>query len=780
MKFLYIRLPNQITMKSKITLLFFSFISALGFSQDRTYDLLKNKTQTNILYDRVYNISNATNLKSEGITTNNYLQVYNEIQRADFDNRLPNIETIRTEADKGFANKQIPLSILIADFETIKKTEIENKNVFFNTNNQLELKAGIATPFETHHINLIGALLQKSKANSVDFILKSNLIFNTTTRTISSIAVNYDDSKNWKTIFQNQPFKINFSKNGTQIIHFRMMLSSGETIEQSIALDIDSPTLTATNKNSSVQSPNVINTITASIPYQGYGETQGFLGQGEYEIFPDTVDGILDKPIFLLDGFDPGDSRNISGIYSLLNYGTSGQNLGDIVRAQGYDLVILNFPTYTRTGTSTVVDGGVDYIQRNAMILVELINQINAQKVGNAQNVVIGPSMGGLISRYALRYMEQNNLNHDTRLYISFDSPHLGANVPIGFQHLFNYMGFGPVGDVTMQALVNGMLKSPAAREMLIDHFEGHLQSGSVTEFVTTPASALQPVGCPNYRTAFQTELNSMGFPTTIRNVSIANGAGNGTMTGTPGMVVMNHTFNISSTQRAIINLNFTPSIAQNTIEVSHFKGQQWIIFWITGYESLAKSKAPSYTDGLDSAPGGRYDMSSLSSMATGNALLTEFMNNLNIMYFDFIPVWSSMSISNTQNLYSPITSSSTTPFVASSIPTSNENHVTLTQDNVTFALNEILTPTLTTNQNVALNSVWIKNPIENSVEINSNYAIENAAISVTDVLGKIIYNINNQTINGTLEIPVSLSNGVYLITIKNENGSITKKVVKG
>lgn len=780
MNFLYIRLPNQIIMKFKITLLFFSLFSVLGFTQDKTYDLLKNKTQTKILYDRVYNISNATNLKSKGITTNNYLQVYNEIQRADFDNRLPNIVTLRTEADKGFAIKQIPLSLLISDFETIKKSEIENKNVFLNSNNQMELKAGITAPFEIHHINLIGALLQKTKTNSVDFILKSDLIFNTTSRTITSIVVNYDDSKNWKTIVQNQPFKINFSKNGTQMIRFRMTLSSGEIIEQSIAFDVDCPTLTSTNKNSSAQSPNAINTITATIPYQGYGETQGFLGQGEYEIFPDTVDGILDKPIFLLDGFDPGDSRNISGIYSLLNYGTSGQNLGDIVRAQGFDLIILNFPSYTRTGTSTVVDGGVDYVQRNAMILVELINQINAQKVGNAQNVVIGPSMGGLISRYALRYMEQHNLNHDTRLYISFDSPHLGANVPIGFQHLFNYMGFGPVGDVTMQALVNGMLKSPAAREMLIDHFEGHLQSGSITEFVTSPASALQPVGCPNYRTAFQTELNTMGFPATTRNVSIANGAGNGTMTGTPGMVVMNHTFNISSTQRAIINLNFTPSIAQNTIEVSHFKGQQWIIFWFTAYESLAKSKAPSYTDGLDSAPGGRYDMSSLASMSTGNALLTEFMNNLNIMYFDFIPVWSSMSISNSQNLYSPITSSSTTPFVASSIPTTNENHVTLTQDNVTFALNEILTPTLTTGQNEALNSVWIKNPIVNSIEINSNYAIENATISVTDVLGKIIYTTNNQTINGTIEIPISLSNGVYLVTIKNETGSITKKIVKG
>jgi len=766
-------------MNLKITFFALLFFSALGFAQDKTYDLLKNKTETNILYDRVYNISNATNLKLERISTNNFLQVYNEIQRADFDNRLPKLESIKSEADKGFTQNQIPLSILISDFETIKKSEIDNQNVFLNSNNQMELKTGVSAAFEKHNLNLIGALLQKTKTNTVDFILKSDLIFNTTNRTISSISINYEGTKNWNPIFQNQSFHVSFTKNGSQVIRFRMLLSTGEIVEQSIAFDVDAPTLTSTNKNSSVQSPNVINTITATIPYQGYGETQGFLGQGEYEIFPDTVDGILDKPIFLLDGFDPGDARNIPGIYSLLNYGITGQNLGDIVRAQGYDLVILNFPTYTRTGTSTVVDGGVDYIQRNAMILVELINQINAQKVGTAQNVVIGPSMGGLISRYALRYMEQYNLNHDTRLYISFDSPHLGANVPIGFQHLFNYMGFGPVGDVTMQALVNGMLKSPAAREMLIDHFEGHLQTGSITEFVTTPASALQPVGCPNYRTAFQTELNTMGFPATTRNVSIANGAGNGTMTGIPGMVVMNHTFNISSTQRAIINLNFTPSIAQNTIEVSHFKGQQWLIFWITGYESLAKSKAPSYTDGLDSAPGGRFDMNSLSSLGTGNALLTEFMNNLNIMYFDFIPAWSSMSISNTQNLYSPITASSTTPFAASSIPTTNENHVTLTQDNVTFALNEILTPSLSTNQNSELSSIWVKNPVENSVQINANYAIENASISITDVLGKTIYKVNNQSINGMLEIPVSLTNGVYLLTIQNENGSITKKLIK-
>lgn len=766
-------------MKSKITVLIILLFSILGFSQDTTYDLLKNKTQTNILYDRIYNISNATNLKSEGISTNNFLQVYHEMQRADFDNRLPKLEIIREEANIGFASKQIPLSLLISDFETIKKSEIENKNVYLNANNQMEIKSEINYPFEKHSINLIGALLQKSKTNKVDFILKSNLVFNTTNRTISSIKASLNDSNDWKTIRTDKAFQLNFTKNGNQIIHFKILLSTGKIIYQSITFDIDCPTISDTKKTSAAFSPQVVNTITATIPYQGYGETAPYLGQGEYEIFMDTTDGILDKPIFLLDGFDPGDTRNTTAIYQLLGYGTTGQNLGDIVRAQGYDVIVLNFPNYTRPSTTTVIDGGVDYIQRNAMILVALINQINAQKVGTAQNVVIGPSMGGLISRYALRYMEMNSLNHDTRLYISFDSPHLGANVPIGFQHLFNYMGFGPVGDVTMQTLVNGMLKSPASREMLIDHFEGHLQSGSTTEFVTSPATALQPVGCPNYRNAFQSELNAMGFPTTTRNVSIANGAGNGTMTGTPGMTVMNHTFNISSTQRALIKLNFTPSIAQNSIEVSHFTGQQWVLFWFTGYESLAKSKAPSYTDGLDSAPGGRFDMNTLASAGAGNAIFTEFMNNLNIMYFDFIPAWSAMAISNSTNLYSLITSSSTTPFVASSIPTTNENHVTLTPDNVPFALNEILNPILNTNQSTALNSIWIKNPIENTVQINSNYTIEDATITITDSLGKSILNVNNQTINGTLEIPVSLSNGVYLVTIKDKNDSITKKLVK-
>ena len=228
-----------------------------------------------------------------------------------------------------------------------------------------------------------------------------------------------------------------------------------------------------------------------------------------------------DKPIFFVDGFDPGDGRTIPLMYSLLNFGTPTQNLAELVRDQGFDLVVLNFPTYTSSSDgSTLIDGGADFIQRNAFILTELITTINAMKTGSEQNVLIGPSMGGLISRYALRYMEQNALDHDTRLYMSFDSPHRGANVPIGIQYLFNYMLNGDPAITAIEPVVNGLLNSAAAKQMLVDHFSSHLNVASTYEQDPTK---LLPDGAANFRDAFQAELDAMGFPQTTRNVSIIN-----------------------------------------------------------------------------------------------------------------------------------------------------------------------------------------------------------------------------------------------------------------
>lgn len=58
--------------------------------------------------------------------------------------------------------------------------------------------------------------------------------------------------------------------------------------------------------------------------------------------------------------------------------------------------------------------------------------------------------MGGLVARYALRSMEIQNQMHGVDKFISFDSPHLGANVPVGFQKLLE-----DVDDVDIRQLFN-------------------------------------------------------------------------------------------------------------------------------------------------------------------------------------------------------------------------------------------------------------------------------------------------------------------------------------
>jgi pimeloyl-ACP methyl ester carboxylesterase len=750
--------------------IYFLFILTISFSysQSKMYDVLVNKSETKILYDRVFGVSDAPNARKTQITANYYLQLYSEMQRADFLNRLPKLEKLRTNASKGFTQNQVPLSLLIADFEKINKNSFENGDLKLNSNNLISAKTNANNLFEKYSINILAPLLSKSQTKEVTFVLNEDMFFNTTNKIVESISIEANNNENWIVVSKNKPFTIRFENNGNQIINCKIKFTNGQSIFQSFQIEIDNQNETVANKNM------LINTVNATIPFQGYDETQGFLGQGEYELFLDTTNGVLDKPIFLIDGFDPGNGRNIASIYQLLNY-NSGSNLADYLRAQGFDIVILNFPTYTRPNTTVSVDGGADYIQRNAFVLVELINQINAQKVGTEKNVVIGPSMGGLIARYALRYMEMNSLAHDTRLYISFDAPHLGANVPIGFQHALNYLAFGPLNYTEFQPIVNSYLKSPSSRQMLIDQFEGHLQTSSQYEFNT---AIVLPTGKPGFRTVFQNELNTMGFPQTTRNVSISNGASNGTMIGTPSMSIMSHTFNTASDQRAIIDLKFTPATNQTT-EVSKFIGQYSLFNnWITIYDSRANSKAPTYTDGLDTAPGGRYDMYSLENAFQSSALLTEFFDNLLTQYFCFIPSLSSMAITNTNNLYTPINTTSNSPFVAYSIPTVNENHVTLTQTNATFAINEIMNPPLT-NNSFLFQNFNVGNPVENTIVIHSNNIIKNATIKVVDMLGKTIYDKVQNISQGETTIDFAVSSGIYILKVDDGNSRISKKLIK-
>ncbi len=508
-------------------------------------------------------------------------------------------------------------------------------------------------------------------------------------------------------------------------------------------------------------------TITATIPYQGYDEAQAYYGQGEFEIFLDTYNGVLNKPIIVLDGFDPGDSRSIGDIYAGLSFG--GQNFADVLRREGFDIVILNAPVYASEGK--VIDGGSDYIQRNAMVLIALIEQLNTDKVGEEELVVLGPSMGGLIARYALAYMEANNLETETRLFISADTPHRGANIPISIQYLINYFA-EQVGDVTAQQVVNQLLKSPAAKEMLVDHLEGHLLLGSTYEQDPTQ---LLPVGAPGFRNEFQAELDNLGFPSNTRNVTIINGSGIGITTGSPGMTVVNTNLEIDATTDVDVALKFTP-VAGETNTVTDVT-VNFIGFPVNNY--LALSESPTTTDGVDSAPGGTGSISDALGDGGGNQVLIDFINALQQDLYSFIPTMSALAIDTPDWFAAPNLSNS--PFEAFSIPDENQPHGTMTPVNIQFTLDEIRNGVVGISENQFDSGfVLVQNPVKNSMDIAilGNTSGETITTTVYSVTGQKLMEQTWDNPQQQIKWSHNLAGGIYLLNLDNGIATQTIKMV--
>ena len=536
-------------------------------------------------------------------------------------------------------------------------------------------------------------------------------------------------------------------------------------------------------------------TSTVTTDLSAYGEATNYPGEGEYQIFL-SADNVLDKPIIVVDGFDPGDTRDIAGLYNSLDFtGTSGtQNLADLVRAEGFDVVFLNFPTYTRAADGSIVDGGADFMERNAMLLVDLITIINTEKAANSpeQNVIIGPSMGGIISRYALNYMENQTLNADTRLYISFDSPHHGANVPIGLQHQLNFLANNPLSPVAeLDVVIDGLLKSPAARQLLIDHFESHLSGADAYTF---NSSLTLPEPHP-FRTTFETNINSLtasGFPENVRNVAIINGSGigstylakDGITPVTNGFVIADTTLPIDSgfigTINVEIEINMTPS-AGTAQQVSRFFAPLLPPI-VPNLESIADSGTTNF-DGVDAAPGGLFDLSGITGdLGAGGGITGDFLAALQIDKFSFIPSVSALALEITSEAsgdnidwfhdinISGRGTTDLTPFDNTFLPDDNEPHVQLTASNVAFALSEILTPPLSTIAFTSSEFRLEKNPIESDLVLLNNSVLNEAYISIIDMTGKILFNANQELTERSV-LPVNLNSGLYLLNITTRNG---------
>jgi hypothetical protein len=236
------------------------------------------------------------------------------------------------------------------------------------------------------------------------------------------------------------------------------------------------------------------------------------------------------KPFVFIEGFDPPALARIKGRPgSLIDFdkflrqlefydnpvarNQDGVDLSAQLNENGYDLIFIDFAN------------GADYIQNNAYLVWKVIEEINRMKSSTEKLMVVGASMGGLVGRVAIRYMELANVAHNIETYTTFDTPHQGANVPIGFQGFANSLINGVtegLGKLEKAKLTLDALYSPAAIQMTLVQFPRRMDPKYFGD-------VYQPV---NYatRSQFLQELASLGHPQKCRLLMMASGTqtGNG------------------------------------------------------------------------------------------------------------------------------------------------------------------------------------------------------------------------------------------------------------
>ncbi len=198
-------------------------------------------------------------------------------------------------------------------------------------------------------------------------------------------------------------------------------------------------------------------------------------------------------------------------------------------------------------------NNGVDYMQRNAYALEEVIKWVNAQKpVGSiVQNVVLGQSMGGVIARYALADMEQDGVNHQTRLFVSHDAPQQGANIPISLQYLYRHLTRQYMQ--TSTTLFGGFITVPIIENNFgISNYLSILDVPATRQLLSNWSNLSYEID-NTIHTNFYNELKGKGvnpavnggYPINCRNIAISNGAECGVGQGfAPNSDLLNYNWN--------------------------------------------------------------------------------------------------------------------------------------------------------------------------------------------------------------------------------------------
>ncbi|MFC1573054.1 T9SS type A sorting domain-containing protein [Candidatus Eisenbacteria bacterium] len=408
-------------------------------------DLSDEHVQSGILYDRILPLSRIEEFDgtkgAPAATLREWRQMYYEIRRASISlPPWPSLETVSQRAETGIQRGVVPLAIMDFRYDKLRPDALLQGAIIVRDG---RLTLGTGDPFISQRVFSVAPLREYThRGNEVVFDLAIDGYFTNRAVAPRMVQIDFDDGRGFRTVMTGHERVVRYVTPGSKTIRLRATHNdiSGEsgdtTLEASFLFDVRALRTPAPDDTLHIQ---------ATVPYLGS------FGTGDAYVYLADEHATLTEPVVLIEGFDLDNSMNWDELYELLNR----EGLLETLRSRGFDAVILNFTD------------AVDHIQRNAFVTVELLQQIRMSIAPTTTIAVAGASMGGLVGRYAIAYMETNALEHAVRTFISFDSPQSGADIPLGMQYwLWFFADQSPDAAALLAAL-----DSPAARQLLLYHY---------------------------------------------------------------------------------------------------------------------------------------------------------------------------------------------------------------------------------------------------------------------------------------------------------------------
>lgn len=465
-------------------------------------------------------------LSTDLSNTNNFFYMYEEMYYSAYDTLSMETPDNLVERALSYPTDEVPVLIFNYDYITFKDDALNTPGyVQLDMVNDVLLthSSPVASPFDLHEVFAASTAIDNQYFKTCTFVIDPGFIKYDTRNQIKStydLYIDFGDGLGYVKFDQSLTthYKVSYPVSGDYALDVIL-----------IPPDASTPVNSSLFKRT-VQTSDELLPPDATIDIGGLNTGVYWACSGSAPDTADTKFVIYLEGIDLLD-FIPAYNRDVNRIYNEMIVGERMVEL----RNFGYSFVVVDWGNSRKD------------MKNNAQSVVELIDFLKCTYPNEHEYILIGESMGGVIARYALTLMEHadytvNNtadtdwslpwvpchpeLYHKTRLYISLDAPHQGANIPLAYQEmykeatslLFGGRFYSPVIRKVLENYFDIALGSDAAEQLLIYHADHYSQVGLIginREYTQAPL-----------RTQFMSDLANLGnYPQYCKKMALSDGS---------------------------------------------------------------------------------------------------------------------------------------------------------------------------------------------------------------------------------------------------------------